>query len=72
MTGISYLISPALGGFIMQYHGASALWTTCLVIGLLVACSYLVLGRVQETLKKRREKRQQALEAGVSGAWGDD
>ncbi|EFH83342.1 major facilitator transporter [Ktedonobacter racemifer DSM 44963] len=72
MTGLSYLIAPALGGVIMQYLGAATLWRACLVIGLLIACAYPVLGKVQQPLKQRQALKQRVAGPAIGEAWGDD
>ncbi len=72
MTGLSYLIAPALGGAMMQYLGAATLWHTCLVIGLLIACAYLVLGKVQQTLTQRQALKQRVVGPAIGEVLGDD
>ena len=41
--GLSYFIGPLAGGWIFENWGSNALWLGCLVIGLVVAFSYLAL-----------------------------
>ena len=43
--GLSSFAGPLLGGAAYQRFGAGALWTTCLVLGGLLAIGYLALGR---------------------------
>jgi MFS family permease len=74
MTGVSYLIAPALGGAIMQYLGAAALWRTCLVTGLFIACAYLALLRrafphVPAQLAHRCSRRKVYVVQGVADRW---
>jgi MFS family permease len=49
-TSLSSLIAPILGGIILQYLGSTYLWTCCLAMGILIACVYLVLGKVQQAM----------------------
>lgn len=46
LVDISLIIGPLLGGMILQHQGATFLWTCCLLVGILTACSYLVLNKI--------------------------
>ncbi len=65
-NGLAYLIAPAPGGAIMQYRGASFLWTICLLPGFALACAYVALGKAHQSIPQKAEK------ASVCASWGDD
>jgi MFS family permease len=44
--GLAFLTGPVLGGWIYQTRGATVLWGTCLLAGVLLFAGYLALGRV--------------------------
>jgi len=44
--GLSFLTGPVLGGLIYQRRGPTALWTTCLLGGVVLFAGYHALGRV--------------------------
>jgi MFS family permease len=55
--GLAFFLGPALGGFIFQNLGSDALWTTILVIGVIVAVGYALM-----SIPARRRARE--LEVG--------
>ncbi|MCC6301131.1 MAG: MFS transporter [Anaerolineales bacterium] len=42
--GLSAFLGPLAGGWIYQHLGSDALWTACLLLGILLAVCYLALG----------------------------
>jgi MFS family permease len=46
--GLAFFTGPVLGGWIYQARGATALWLTCLLAGVLLFFAYLALGRVAQ------------------------
>lgn len=64
---LSSVIAPALGGFALQYLGATLFWQCCLVAGLLIALGYFVLGKARRVREARLALRStEALPAEVS------
>jgi MFS family permease len=46
--GLAFLTGPVLGGWVYQSWGPNALWTVCLIAGVLLFFGYLALGRVAQ------------------------
>ncbi|GHO71644.1 MFS transporter [Ktedonobacter sp. SOSP1-52] len=53
IRSLSVVAAPAFGGLIIQHWGASILWRSCFVIGLLVAVGYFALGRIYRNHRGR-------------------
>ena len=43
--GLANFIGPLAGGWVFEHLGSSILWTACLILGIIVAFCYLILGR---------------------------
>jgi MFS family permease len=43
--GLSFFIGPIAGGWVYEHLGPAALWRGCLLLGIVLALGYLVLGR---------------------------
>ncbi len=41
--GLAFFIGPLLGGWVYEHLGASVLWTSCLVLGILLVIAYLAM-----------------------------
>lgn len=52
--GLASFVAPVLGGAVFEHLGTRALWGGCFVIGVLIACGYLLLARVSATSKQVR------------------
>lgn len=50
----AFAAAPAVGGYVITHAGAKWLWIACLAIGLAVAVSFLLLGRVAPGARHRR------------------
>ncbi|WP_307812047.1 MFS transporter [Ktedonobacter sp. SOSP1-85] len=53
VRALSTVIAPALGGFALQYLGATFFWQCCLVTGLLIALGYFILGNARRVREAR-------------------
>lgn len=54
--GLASFVAPVLGGAVFEHLGTQVLWGGCFVIGLFIACGYLLLARREQThvLRSRR------------------
>lgn len=42
--GLAYFLGPLAGGWVYEHMGSDALWTGCLLVGIILAFCYLALG----------------------------
>lgn len=50
--GLSFFIGPILGSWVYETFGASALWGSCFILGIILMAGYLLLGRFARTQGK--------------------
>ncbi len=51
--GLAYFLGPLAGGWVYEHMGSDALWTGCLLLGIVLGFCYLALGA---PAKRRMEK----------------
>lgn len=49
--GLSFFIGPILGSWVYQSFGASTLWISCFIVGLILSASYFTLGKFASQIK---------------------